>query len=136
MEILNKILEIFNTPLVVGGGLSLSIGGAIYLIIKALISPKKDDLTKTNKRVGNLELNQVENHRRYATKDQYNELLNLVKAQNELQKKQIKTIKNVSKRQELEKERLEIENAIPNEIVVEKEIVVENSEKPIKKKRF
>lgn len=136
MEIWNKILEIFNTPLVVGGGLSLSIGGAIYLIIKAILSPKKADLTKTNKRVGNLELKQVENHNRYATKEQYNELLNLVKAQNDLQRKQIATIKNVAKRQELESERVCIENSIPNEIVVEKVVEVANEPKTTKKKRF
>lgn len=136
MEILDKILEIFNTPLIIGGGLTLSVGGAIYLIIKAIFSPKKADLTKTNKRVGVLELNNVENHNRYATKEQYNELLNLVKAQNELQRKQIATIKNVAKRQELENERLDIENALPNELVEEKVVEVIETPKTTKKKRF
>lgn len=136
MEIWNKILEILTTPVVLGGGLTLSVSGAIALILKAIFSPKKADLTKTNKRVGNLELNQVEDHKRYATKEQYNELLNLVKAQNDLQRKQIATIKNVAKRQELENERVSIENSIPNEIVVEKVVEVANEPKTTKKKRF
>lgn len=132
MDILEKILEILTTPIVITSVGSLSIGTAIMLIIKALVSPKKSELGIVKQSV--LELTDKQGE--YVSKSEFDNLVNVVKEQNELEKEIISKTKNVAVRQELETKRLAIENNIPKQTIVEKENVVVEPQKATKKRRF
>jgi len=118
MEVLDKIIDILTTPIVLGGVGTLTIGSAIAIVLKAILGAKKGEvLNLTN------EINKIKgNESSFATKDEISKLNDIVKRQNALLKKQISSVKNEKVKQELELERQEIENDIPQEIVVDESI--------------